>query len=105
MRRNHRSVGSFIEHDAEVIQPLNGLGSFVDELIEKLGFILEMSAPERVEIMDCGAVVFLIRSLNAALSHCRIRIAQTELGSYHYVCSAVIRFDCRRSARAAAADN
>ena len=64
-----------------------------------------MSAAESVEIMNRGAVVFLVRGLNPALGHRGIGVAETKLCDDHGLCAAVVRFNRGGGSRAAAADD
>ena len=52
-----------------------------------------------------GGVVRLVRRLNAALGHHRVRVAHAELGHDHDLCARVVGLDGRGAARAAAADD
>ena len=74
-------------------------------VIEKNGLSREMSAAERVEIVDRGAVVGFIRCLNSAFRHHCVCVADTKFRNYHYVRAGVMRGYCRGRTRPAAADN
>ena len=51
---DHRAVGSLVEFHAQIVEPLNRLGSFGNQLVEQLGLCGKVSAAERVEIVIAG---------------------------------------------------
>ena len=64
-----------------------------------------MSAAVSVQKMLRGRVVRLVRRLNAALGHHRVRVAHAKLCDQQHLRARVVGFDRRRTARAAAADD
>ena len=64
-----------------------------------------MTAAEGVDKVDRGRIVRLVRRLNAALGHHRVRVAHAELRDDHGLCADIVGLNGRRSARAAAADD
>ncbi|MPM80213.1 hypothetical protein SDC9_127260 [bioreactor metagenome] len=105
MGRDHHAFFIFIKHHAEVVQPLDGQWSVVDQTLQKLRFVGIMAAAQSVEIMNSWGVVFLISGLNPAFCHHRIGLAQFELRHQKYFCAGFIRFNRCGSACAAAADD
>ena len=105
MRFHHIAVFIFIEHYAQRIQPQNRFRRFRYQFFKQLLLVFEMSAAQRVEIVNRRGIALSVRRLNAAFRHRGVRVADTQLGYHHHVCARALRFDRRRSARAAAADN
>ena len=102
---DHGAVGRLIELHAQVVQPLNGLGSLGNQLAKQLALGREVAAAERVEEVDGRGIVGLIRRLNAALGHHGVGVADAQLGHDHDLRAGVVGLDGRGSARAAAADD
>lgn len=105
VRGDHNAVFIFIEHYAQRIEPTDRLGGFRHQFFEQFFLVLEMPAAESVEIVNRRRIVFFIRRLNTAFRHRRVRVADTQFRHHQNVCTRVFRFDRRRSARAAAADD
>ena len=101
---DHIALCVLIEHNAEVVEPTDSVGSFHNETSEKLGTSGKVSAAESVEIVLNGRVVGLICSLDTALSHHSVSITNTELCNDHYVSARLVSLDRCRAACAAAAD-
>ncbi len=99
---NHSSVGGFVEHNAEFVEPFDSFGSFANELSQKFGFVGEVSAAQSVDIVDGRRIVGFVGGLNSAFRHHRVGVAHTELGDYHSLCSLIVGFYCRRAACSAA---
>ena len=100
----HITVCVLIEHNAEVVEPTDSVGSFHNETAKELGASGKVSAAESVEIVLNGGVVGLVCSLDTALCHHGVCVADTELGNDHYVCARLVSLDSSRAACAAAAD-
>ena len=64
-----------------------------------------MTAPERVEIMDRGAVVFLISCLDPSFRHHGVRIPDTKFRNDGHFRTRFVRHDRRGRSRAAPADH
>ena len=105
MGRDHRAVRRLVKFHAKLVQPENGVRSLGDELDEQLGLRGEVSAAERVEIVDRRAVVRLVRRLNAALRHHGVGVADAQLGDDEHALAVLLRFERRRDPRAAAPDD
>ena len=103
--RDHRSVGSLVKFNAEIVEPLNGLGRIADKFCEKFALCRVMSPAVSVNKMDRRRIVRLVRRLNTALRHHRVRVSYAEFCHDHGLCARVIRFDSRGSTGAASADN
>ena len=105
MGRDHRAVRRFIKLYAKAGQPLNGLRRFGDQFIQKVLLRREVSAAVGIQKMLRGRVVRLVRRLNAALGHHRVRVAHAKLCDQQHLRARVVGFDRCRAARAAAADD
>ena len=101
----HSAVRLLVKHNAEVVEPLYGAGSFGNELFKQLGNVLEVTASQCVKVVDSGGIAGLIGSLDAALSHHGVCVAVAELGNDHYVCAVLLCHYRRRGACSAAADD
>ena len=101
----HSSVGSLIELDAQLVEPVDGVRSFVYQLIKQLGLCGKVSAAESVDVVNCGRVVGLISSLDSALCHNGVGVAYTKLGHDHNVRAGSLGLDsCRRACSATSDD-
>ena len=100
----HCSVSFLIEHNAQVVEPLDTYGSVVNQLINELGNILEVTAAHNVEVVLRGAIVRLIGRLDTALCHHCVSVAVTELCNDHYVCAVLMSHNSRSRACSATAD-
>ena len=105
VRRDHRAVGGLVKFHAEVREPLDGLRRLGDELVEQILLRGKMAAAIGVEEVLRGGVVRLVRRLNAALGHHRVRVAHAELRHEQDLCARIVSLDGRGAARAAAADD
>ena len=102
---NHCAVGHLVELNAQLIEPLDSVGSVVNELVNQLMLALEVTAAVSVDIVDSRGVVGLVGSLNTAFSHHSVSVTDTELCNDHYVCAAIVSLDSCGRACSAAADN
>ena len=105
VRCDHSAVGRFIKFNAEIIQPLNRLRSIAHKLCKQFSFCGIVPAAERIDKMDGGRIVWLIRRLNTALCHHGIGIAHAQLCDNHGFRAGIVRLNCRGSTCAAAADD
>ena len=101
----HSAVGFLVELNAELVEPLNSLGSLCYELSDELGLSREVTAAESVEEVDSGRIVGLVSGLDSALSHHSVSVADTELGDYHSLHARLISLYSRGSTCSAAADD
>ena len=105
MRCNHCTVLVLIELNAQIVKPLNSLRRIANQLCKQLALCRIVTAAESVHKVDSRRIVRLIGSLNTALCHHGVCVADTQLGNNHGFCARLIGFDSRGRARAAAADN
>lgn len=105
MGRDHAAVGVLVEHDAQVVEPLDGVGRFHDQAAQQLRPGGEMTAAESVQIVLDGRIVLLVGGLNATLGHHGVGVADAQLGDDHDLRPRLVGFDGSAGARAAAADD
>ncbi len=105
MGGDHSAVFGLIEHDAELVQPLDRVRRFHDEAAEQLRTGSEVAAAEGVEIVLNRGIVLFIGSLNAAFCHHRVRITDAQLCHDHDLRTCVVRLNSCGSTCAAAADD
>ena len=105
MGGNHCAVRFLIELHAEIIKPLNSLGSVIYELIKQFGLCGKVTAAECVDIVLCRGIVRLIRSLNTALCHHCICVTDSEFCDNHSACAVIVSLDSCGCTCSAAADN
>ena len=98
-------VFGLIEHNAELIQPLDGVRSFHNKATQQFRAGSEVAAAERVEVMLNRGIVLFIGSLNAAFCHHRVRITDAQLCHDHDLRTCVVRLNSCGSTCAAAADD
>ena len=102
---DHGAVFGLIEHNAELVQPLDGVRSFHNKAAQQFRAGSEVAAAERVEVMLNRGIVLFIGSLNAAFCHHRVRIADAQLCHDHDLRTCVVRLNSCGSTCAAAADD
>ena len=105
VRGYHGSVGSLIKLNAEIIEPLNCLGSVANKFCKKFALCGIVSAAVGVNEMYRGRIVGLVSRLNTALRHHRVGVADTQFCNYRRLCARIIGFNGSGRAGAAAADD
>ncbi len=105
MGRHHPAVRILVKHDSQLIQPLDRIGGLHNEPPEKLRPCGKMSAAESVKVMLYRGIIFLVGSLDAALGHHGIGVADAKLRHDHDVCSGLMSLDGRGCSRSAASDD
>jgi len=100
-----RAVWLFVEHAAQRFEPGNDQRRVHHECLDQIGIVGIAAAADHVEIVDGRAVFGAVGSLDATLSHHRVRVAKTQLGSENDAGALLLRQQCGAGARAAAADD
>ena len=105
VRCYHVALFIFVEHNAKLVQPLNSIRCFHYESAKKFRPCGKMAAAKRIQIMLYRRIILLVRSLNAALCHHCVRIANAQLCHNHNICACLMSLDCSRGTCASASDD
>ena len=105
MGGDHGAVLILVKHNAQLIQPLDGIGRFHDQTAQQLGTSGEVAAAEGVQVVLHGAVIGLVGGLDATFSHHGVGITDTQLGDDHHIGAGLVGLDGCGAACAAAADD
>ena len=102
---NHPAVLVLIKHNTQIVEPLDSVRRFHNQTTQQFRSGRKMSAAEGVQIMLLGRIVFLIRSLDSALCHHSVGVADTKLCHHHHIGACLMCLDSRGRTGSAAADN
>ncbi len=75
----HGPVWVLVVDDAEGLVPLDDVGALLHEDLHEIGVVGEVAAAHDIQVVDCWAVVWAVRGLDAALAHLGVRVPQPKL--------------------------
>ena len=96
MGGNHRTVRCLIKFYARIVEPMNGLRCIANQLRQQLPLCGIVTAAECVHKVNGRRIVGLVSSLDTALCHHGVGIADPQLGDDHSLCACIVRFNGSR---------